>query len=207
MSEKKEENADKIYNSAVVLGTEGFIGSYQKIHPFGSENLWCAKGKDPFMFDTEWGPVSIGICYDNYQFPELLRYYVWKGSRLHLNPTAVIEERPNEGSRHAFVRCYAPHLEYGVLSSSVYIASSNMTGYDMDSYFAGGSMVIGPKTNAFDEVEVTTYIGDRNDYQAKMFIGTLDLSLAVLHQCEDNPYGGGPDYRPEIYKKLFDEIG
>ncbi len=207
MSEKKSEDADKIYNSAVVLGPEGLIGSYQKIHPFGSENLWCEKGEDPLMFDTKWGPISVAICYDNYQFPELVRYYVYKGARLHLNPTAVIEERPNEGSRHAFVRCYAPHLEYEVLASSIYLASSNLTGYDMESYFAGGSMVIGPKTNAFGEVEVTTYIGDVDDYQAKMFIGTLDLSLAVRHQCTDNPYGGGTDYRPEIYKKLFDEIG
>ena len=68
-------------------------------------------------------------------------------------------------------------------------------------------MVIGPKTNSFEEVEVTTYIGDVNDQQVKVLIGTLDLSLAIRHQCVDNPWGGGPDYRPSIYKKMFDEIG
>lgn len=206
MSEKMSEDATDLYNSAVVLGPDGFIGTYQKIHPFGTENLWCKKGETPFMFDTEWGPIGLGICYDSYQFPELVRYYVYKGARLYLNPTAVIEEIPNEGSREAFVRCYTPHLEYSVLASSVYIASANLTGYDNASYFGGGSMVIGPKTNAFGEVDVVRYIGDDRDYQAKMFIGTIDLSLAVRHQCTVNPYAGTPDFRPEIYKKFYEDL-
>ncbi len=163
MSEKLNEQDTDIYNGAVVLGPEGLIGSYQKIHPFGTENIWCKKGENPFMFDTPWGPIGLGICYDSYQFPELVRYYVYKGARLYLNPTAVIEEIPNEGSREAFVRCYTPHLEYSVLASSVYIASSNLTGYDDTSFFGGGSMIIGPKTNAFGEVDVVKYCGDDRD--------------------------------------------
>ena len=208
MSEKLAEEDTDIYNSAVVLGPEGLIGSYQKIHPYGSENMWCKRGETPFMFDTKWGPISLAICYDNYQFPELARYYAWKGARLHLNPTFFAEEVPNDGSRNAWVRCYQPHLEYLVLTSSIYVATSNITGWDAAGcYGGGGSMVVGPKTNAFEEVEVTTYIGDVNDQQVKVLIGTLDLSLANRHQCVDNPWGGGPDYRPSIYKKMFDEIG
>lgn len=210
MSEKLNENDTDIYNSAVVLGPEGLIGSYQKIHPYGSENMWCRRGEKPFMFDTEWGPISLGICYDNYQFPELARYYAWKGARLHLNPTASAEEFADEGaSRHAWQRCYQPHLEYLVLTSSIYIASSNLTGWDWKNqiYWGGGSFVTGPKTNPYEEVECTTYIGEVEDYQEKLYVGTIDLTLATRHQCSDNPWGGGPDYRPSIYKKLFDEIG
>lgn len=208
MSEKMKEDDTTLYNSAVVLGPEGLIGSYQKIHPYGSENMWCARGEKPFMFDTEWGPISLGICYDNYQFPELVRYYVWKGSRLHLNPTAAAQEAPcSEAGRHAFIRCYAPHLEYLVLTSSVFVASSNLTGWDHGVYFGGGSYVIGPKTNGYEEVEVETYLGDLDDYQNDIHIGTIDLTMANRHQCVENPWGGGPDYRPSIYKKLFDEIG
>ena len=206
MSEKLKEEDTDIYNAAVVLGPEGLIGSYQKIHPFGTENLWCKKGENPFLFDTPWGPIGLGICYDSYQFPELVRYYVYKGARLYLNPTAVIEEIPNEGSREAFVRCYTPHLEYSVLASSIYIASSNLTGYDDTSFFGGGSMIIGPKTNAFGEVDVVRYCGDDRDYQVKMFIATIDLSLAVRHQCINNPYSGTPDFRPEIYKKFYEDL-
>lgn len=204
MSEKFEEDAEELYNSAVVLGPGGLVGSYQKIHPFGTENTWCRKGEKPFMFDTEWGPIALGICYDSYQFPELMRYYVYKGARLYLNPTAVIEEIPNEGSREAFRRCYTPHLEYGVLANSIFIASSNLTGYDDACFFGGGSMIIGPKTNAFGEVDVVCYCGDDNDYQVGMHLGTIDLSLGVRHLCIDNPYAGEPDFRPDIYKKFYE---
>lgn len=207
MSEKKTDDSKELYNSAVALGPEGLIGVYRKIHPFGAENTWCMKGDEPFMFDTKWDPISIGICYDNYQFPELVRYYVYKGARLHLNPTAACEEIGKEGSRTAFIRYYESHLQYLVTSSYIYVASSNLTGWDKASYFGGGSMVIGPKTSAFYETDVTAYIGDAGDCQAKMFIGTIDLSLAERRQCIDNKYGGGSDYRPEIYKKLFNEIG
>ena len=47
------------------------IDSYQKMHPFETESVWCEKGETPFMFDTPWGPVGISICFDTYQFPEL----------------------------------------------------------------------------------------------------------------------------------------
>lgn len=51
------------------------------------------------MFETPWGPVGIEICYDSYQFPELMRYYVSKGMRLYLNPTAEFEQVELAGSR------------------------------------------------------------------------------------------------------------
>lgn len=204
MAEKIDESGD-LYNSAVVLSPDGAIDSYQKIHPYANENSWCKKGSKPFTFQTKWGPVGLGICFDSYQFPELMRYYVHKGARLYLNPTAVLEERPNQGSHEAFKRSYTPHLEYGVLANSIYIASSNLTGYDKTSYFGGGSMIIGPKTNAFEEVDVICYCGDDSDQQVGMHISTLDLSLAVRHLCVDNPYVGEPDYRPEIYKNLWED--
>ena len=204
MSEKISDDADILYNSAVILGPDGLIDTYQKIHPFGTENLWCAKGETPLLVDTEWGPIGIGVCYDSYQFPELVRYYVYKGARLYLNPTAVIEEVPNEGSREAFRRCYTPHLEYLVLSSSIFVASANLTGWDSACYFGGGSMIIGPKTNAFSEVDVVTYCGDDNNYQVGVHMATIDLSLATRHQCVVNPHAGTPDYRPEIYRKFYE---
>lgn len=201
MGEKSEENAEIIYNSAVAVGPDGVIGSYRKIHPFDSENNYFAKGDAPFLFDTPWGPVSVGICYDTYQFPELMRHYVSKGSRLYLNPTAVIEEIPKEGSRQAFINYYAPTLEYGVLCNTIFIASANLTGYDDVNYFGGGSAVIGPKTTPFFETDVTYYAGDKDHVQEGVFIATIDLSLAKRRLTDDTGAAGEPDYRPELYRK------
>lgn len=200
-SEKKDGN-DMLYNSAIAIGPDGIIGSYQKIHPFDSENKYFVKGDVPFMFDTPWGPISVGICYDTYQFPELMRYYVSKGSRLYLNPTAVIEEIPKEGSRQAFINYYAPTLEYGVLCNTIFIASANLTGFDDTNYFGGGSAVIGPKITPFFETDMTYYAGDKNNVQEGVFIATIDLSLAGRRLMDDTGAAGAPDYRPELYRKF-----
>ena len=198
-----EENAEIVYNSAVSIGPEGVIGSYQKIHPFDSENNYFAKGETPFLFETPWGPISVGICYDTYQFPELMRYYVSKGSRLYLNPTAVIEEIPKEGSRQAFINYYAPTLEYGVLCNTLFIASANLTGFDDTNYFGGGSAVIGPKITPFFETDVTYYAGDKNNVQEGVYIATIDLTLAKRRLMDDTGAAGEPDYRPDLYRKFI----
>lgn len=200
-AEKKKES-DVLYNSAIAIGPDGVIGAYQKMHPFEDESTWCEKGEEPFLFDTEWGPVSVGICFDTYQFPELMRHYAAKGSRLYLNPTAVTEAIPKEGSRQAFINYYAPTLEYGVLCNTIFIASANLTGFDSKNYFGGGSAVIGPKISPFLETDVTYYAGDKDNVQEGISLATIDLSLATRPLFVNRKLTGEPDYRPELYKKF-----
>lgn len=204
MAEKQLDNDhEDLYNSAVAVGPNGVIGAYRKIHPFETESRWCKKGKEPFMFDTPWGPISIGICFDTYQFPELQRYYCSKGSRLYLNPTAVVEEISKEGSRQAFIDYYAPTLEYGVLCNTIFVASANLCGMDGDNYFGGGSCIIGPKITPFYETNLNYYAGSKDNVQEGLFIETIDLSLATRRLFVDKELTGEPDYRPELYKKFL----
>lgn len=198
-----DKNTEDLYNSAFVVGPDGIIGAYRKIHPFATENIWCKKGEDPFLFDTPWGPVGIGICYDSYQFPELMRHYVYKGARLYINMTAELEEITHNGSRQSF-KSYYRTLEYGVLCNYIYIASSNLVGYDKDNYFAGGSCILGPKLGPYYEVDVMYYAGSPDDDQETVSMATIDLSLAERRLCQINESAGEMDYRPEIYKKLLD---
>jgi predicted amidohydrolase len=202
MAEKLNPAAKALFNSAVAIGPDGVMGSYQKIHPFETENLWFTKGEKPFMFETPWGPISVGICYDTYQFPEIMRHYVAEGSRLYLNPTAVVEEIDKTGSRQAFINYYAPTLEYGVLCNTLFIASANLTGYDGSIFFGGGSAIIGPKVSAFFETDFTYYAGEKDNTQEGLYLATLDLTLATRRLCAPNACNGIPDYRPEIYKKF-----
>lgn len=202
---EKHETADEtvLFNSAVAIGPDGVIGAYQKMHPFETESIWCQKGDSTFMFDTPWGPISIGICFDTYQFPELQRYYCSKGSRLYLNPTAVVEEIPKEGSRKAFIDYYAPTLEYGVLCNTIYVASANLCGMDKVNYFGGGSCLIGPKITPFYETNLHYYAGDKDNVQEGILMETIDLSLATRRLFVDKEITGEPDYRPELYKKFL----
>lgn len=195
------EEKDCLYNSAFVTGPERVIGTYRKIHPYDAENMWCEKGSEPFMFETPWGPVGIGICYDSYQFPELMRYYVSKGMRLYLNPTAEFEQVELAGSRESFLHYYST-LDYGVICNSIFIASANLVGYDMETYFAGGSCILGPKVTPFVENDVYCYGGSRDNRQETLELATIDLSLADRSLWKENKWAGEIDYRPHIYKKF-----
>lgn len=198
-AEKTSDDKPILYNSAFLTGPSGVIGTYRKIHPFDKENTWCKKGSEPVMIDTKWGPIGIGICYDSYQFPELIRYYISKGSRLYLNPTAELEEVDKNGSRKAFY-AYYDLLEYAVKCNTVFLASANLTGCDRDNYFAGGSYVIGPKITPFYETDVYCYGGSKKNYQEGISFATIDLSLATRRLCLEQTKTHEPDYRAELYK-------
>ena len=205
MPQKHDSLPEVLYNSAAVIGPNGIVGAYKKIHPYGSENNWCVKGDAPFMFDTKWGPISIGICYDTYHFPELMRYYASNGSRLYLNPTAIINEVTQEssstgsGSSSGFKEGYVPFLTYGVLSNHLFIASSNLVGYDNKTFFGGGSLIVGPKITPSGATYCTSYAGDVDCNQEGVFIATIDLSLATRSIIQNNPLTGVPDYRKDLY--------
>ncbi|MGI6665287.1 MAG: carbon-nitrogen hydrolase family protein [Christensenellaceae bacterium] len=201
MAERTEE---KLYNAAVTVTPDGAKERYRKIHPFDAENTAFAKGEQPCLINTPFGPVGIGICYDTYQFPELMRYYTYHGARLYLNPTAVVEEREKEGSKKAFLRYYKPTLEYGVLANTIYVASANLTKEDTINYFGGGSVVIGPAKTDFFETDVQVYAGDYESAKEGVFVAEIDLSLATRRIFTENKFSNEADYRPQLYQTWWE---
>jgi predicted amidohydrolase len=203
MAEKESGMEETLYNSAFAIGPKGLIGVYRKIHPFGDENKVFNKGNCPFFMETPWGKVSVGICYDTYQFPELLRYYVWKGSRLYLNPTALVEEIQIPNSREAFIEYYKTSLDYAVLCNTIYVASANLCGKDRMNCFGGGSVVMGPVLSPFYETRVGYYAGSTDNASEGIFTAQIDLSFASRRLCNVNSLTGTPDFRPDLYKQFL----
>lgn len=204
MAQRDDADPSRLYNAAVAIDAQGNCQAYQKIHPYAEENEIFTKGQQPLALDSPWGPLGIGICYDTYQFPELMRYYTHLGSRLYLNLTALSEQTELPGSRQAFLRYYQPTLEYGVLANTIYIASANLTGRDTLRDYGGGSCILGPKQTPFIETDVAYYAGDANQTAPGIALATLDLSLATRRLSQPNPHAGGePDFRPELYSQWF----
>ena len=196
---RDDEKSDVVYNGLAVFSPEGLVGSYHKIHLPAPEPNWATRGDKPFILDTPWGPVGIAICYDTYCFPELMDYYVAKGCRLYLNPTAVCHahgEHMMDDTIHAQVS-----------REGIFIASANLAGLDKDNWFWGGSSVLGPGKGTWDYHYYAggPFVAPGSDEEA-MYTATIDLSLATRFLYKHNPSVGGTDWRPDLYKKWFEEI-
>lgn len=199
MPERDSEDDETLYNSLAIFSPEGLVGSYRKIHLPDPEPNWATRGEKPFILQTLWGPIGCSICYDNYVFPELRRYYAAMGCRLSINSTAL-------------AHCHGIYLgsttlEAGVIQDGIYIASSNLGGVDLYNNFWGGASVIGPGQKTW---EPYYYAGKRftdpGADESKMYTVTIDLSLATRYPYVYNPKVNGSDWRPEIYAKLLKSV-
>jgi len=81
---------DKIYNSAAVVGPEGFIGSYRKSHLFAEEDLFFEPGDTGFrVFDIGSACIGVMICFD-WWFPEAARTLALLGADIICHPANLV---------------------------------------------------------------------------------------------------------------------
>ncbi|MBN2102800.1 acyltransferase [bacterium] len=85
-----ERNGDDCYNTSVLLGPEGYIGTYRKIHLFDEEKLWFQPGTEGFQV-WDLGPAKVGmmICFD-WIFPESARSLALAGADLICHPSNLV---------------------------------------------------------------------------------------------------------------------
>ncbi len=202
MPEKSHEDPELFYNSAAVIGPEGIIGSYAKLMPFGNEMRWCKKGEKPFAFNTPWGLVGVGICYDTYMFPELPRYYAALGARLYVHITAL-------GPFTGWKPYYINQIKARAIENMMFMASSNIVGKERWTEFPGASFVLGPAEEAH---EVKFYAGPASEMKEEIVLATVNLSAADRMRenyplFKENPVSGTPDWRLELYKEMLQIIG
>src|SRR3989338_5285922 len=132
------EREDKhCYNSAVLVGHNGFIGCYRKLHLFRDEKKWFEPGsKGPGVFDIGNAKVGMMICFDWF-FPEVARYLALKGADIICHPSnLVLPYCPNA----MITRC---------IENRVFAITANRIGMERRSEesltFIGTSQVLGTK--------------------------------------------------------------
>jgi len=83
-----EKEGSKFYNAAMLVGPNGIIGGYRKVHlPFLGVDRFLTPGDKPFrVFDLPFGRIGINICYDA-SFPEAARALKLLGAELIILPT------------------------------------------------------------------------------------------------------------------------
>jgi len=83
-----ERQDGRIYNAAVVIGPQGLLGSYRKLHlPELGIDRHATLGDRAFpVFTTPVGKVGVSICFD-LSFPECGRVLKLQGAQLYAIPT------------------------------------------------------------------------------------------------------------------------
>ena len=128
-----------LYNSCVLLGPEGYIGKYRKLHLFNREKLFFEPGDMGLpVFDTPIGRFGMIVCYDMW-FPEVIRIYVLEGADLILNVTNWVGSKNTRDSTVVEAVLIAQaHL------NAVFIAAADRIGVERGQPFLGRSMIADP---------------------------------------------------------------
>ncbi|MEE7438402.1 nitrilase family protein [Methylobacterium oryzae] len=137
-----ESAGETLYNAAVIVGPEGYIGTYRKAHLWDQENVFFAKGDLGFpVFDTALGKVGVAICYDGW-FPETFRQLALAGAEIVCIPTNWVpmpDQPAGEAAMANTLHRAAAH------SNGIFIACADRVGIERGQPFEGQSLIIGPK--------------------------------------------------------------
>ena len=131
-----EKYGQKFYNSSVLVGPDGYIATYRKIHLFYEETLWFTPGDMEFaVYDIGICRVGMMICFD-WMFPEAARVLALRGADVLCHPANLIHPYCQEAM---VTRC---------LENRVFAVTANRTGTetrgDKQLHFTGKSQITGP---------------------------------------------------------------
>jgi predicted amidohydrolase len=83
-----EKERDIVYNTAVLIGPDGYVGKQRKLHMSRDETFYYKGGRELPVFDLGCCKAGVVICYDN-QFPEVARVLALRGADVLLMPHAA----------------------------------------------------------------------------------------------------------------------
>jgi len=188
MAERDPDDASVLYNAAAVVGPEGILGTYRKLHlgslPWVTEGVTFRPGRALPVFETRYGPVGVSICYDFWFNPELSRLLALKGARLIVNCCGTFK---GPGKRDYMVQTTATRAQENLC----YVASANQVGgrgaadgsYAAGALdgarsadFLGHSVIAGPAFPRFSQILAEA--GDSEE------LVSATLSFEKLHRWE-----------------------
>jgi predicted amidohydrolase len=135
-----EADGDALYNSAVLVGPQGTIGTFRKMHLWAAENLFFEPGNLGFpVFQTRIGRIGMAICYDAW-FPETFRLAALQGADIVCVPTNWVPIPGQDPRREAMANILVMAAAH---SNSMFIACADRVGTERGQPFVGQSLVVG----------------------------------------------------------------
>ncbi len=186
-----ERAGDDLYNSSVVIGPDGLIGTYRKTHLWARENVIFAPGDLGYpVFDTALGRISVLVCYDGW-FPEAYRACALGGADIVCVPTnwVPMDGFPPEASAMATILSQA-----AAHTNGIYIAAADRIGIERGQEFIGRSVIISD-TGAI-------LAGPASIDSEEIIVATVDILGARSRRSWNEFNNPITDRRPETYGSL-----
>ncbi len=189
-----ERDGDRLFNTAVLVGPDGVVLHYRKLHPFDLEKGVFAPGDLGLpVAHTAFGKVGLCVCYD-LRFVEVVRALALQGADLVLVPTAWVagfdrHQWDGEG--------YCPQARGAALQanlSQVFIACASQWGAQEDLEFLGSSLVVDPYGKAV--------VGPLSGTESATKMVDLDLGDARRAQYRSDRIKPREDRRTDVYRLL-----
>jgi predicted amidohydrolase len=134
-----ERSGPRLFNSSVVFGPDGHVGTFRQVHLWNKENLFFEPGDLGFpVFQTPIGRIGTFICYDGW-FPESFRACALREADIICIPTnwVPIPGQAEGQPAMATILCMA-----NAHSNSVYIAAADRVGTERGQPFNGQSVIV-----------------------------------------------------------------
>lgn len=124
-----ERDQDELFNSSVLIGPNGIIGIYRKLHLFREEKLIFKPGNRGIdVYPTPIGKIGMLICFD-WMFPEVWRMLLLKGAELVCHPSNLV-----------LPFCQRVVPTYALVNRYV-VVTANRVGVESDLRFTGQSLI------------------------------------------------------------------
>lgn len=189
MTEKVTDRPGVLYNSAVLLGPSGHIGTYRKVHQPGDEVHVYYPGDQFPVFETSLGKIGLLICYDK-MFPESTRELALQGAEMLVMPTAWPMEHVGADPQVDRMGEYYHLLDnVRAMENQCWFISSDISGIHGEHDFYGHSGIIDPTgtpvtTCGYEEGMVTAEMNVSQSLIAARSYELLGLNLLKDRQSE-----------------------
>lgn len=179
-----ERAGDHLYNSAILVGPEGYMGRYRKCHLFMNEKDYFKPGDEGLpVFDTGKCRIGILICFD-WIFPEVWRILALKGADIICHPSNLVLP----GLAQKAIPVHA-------VTNRIFIVTANRIGTEGDLTFTGCSVIADPRGNVLEQ-------GSKGGEE----IGIADVDLHLAKEKMITPRNHlFNDRRPEMYRDLVSD--
>lgn len=134
-----ESDGSEVYNTAVLVGPDGVIGRYRKLHTWAIERTFYAPGDlEVPVFETEIGNIAMAICYDVW-FPEVARVAALENADVLCVPSnwVPVPTQTDDVPKMANMLCMTQ-----AHTNLLYVAAASRVGEDNGQPYIGSSIIV-----------------------------------------------------------------